>query len=149
MRITLDTTILVRAHQNADGPARALLLELLAARHVLVLSAAILDELERVLYYPRLMGLSKLRPEQVTENLEYLSASSNLVQIDESLAAPIKDPKDVHVLQTAVAGKADVICTLDAHFYDLSVLSFCEQHGIKLMRDVELLQLIRATAESR
>jgi len=88
VRILLDTTILVRAHQNAEGLARALLLELLAARHVLVLSASLLEEAERVLYYPRLVKASKLQPEQVTEYLEFLSASSHLVEIDGTLPVP-------------------------------------------------------------
>ena len=102
-----------------------------------------LEELERVLCYPRLVRASKLRAEQVTEYLEFLSASSAIVEIDETLSIPIRDPKDVHVVQTAVSGKADVISTLDGHFYEPTVLSFCEVHGINVMKDVELLQLIR------
>jgi len=147
VRILLDTTILVRAHQNAEGLARALLLELLAARHVLVLSASLLEEAERVLYYPRLVKASKLQPEQVTEYLEFLSASSHLVEIDRTLPVPISDPKDSHVLQTAVAGRVDVLCTLDADFYEQPVLVFCEAKGIRVLHDFELLRLIRSTQE--
>ena len=92
MRVTLDTAILVRSHQNANGLARALLLEMLAAGHVLVLSASMLEEIERVLSYPRLMKTSRLRPEQIVDYLESLSVASTIVEIDETLSAPIRDP---------------------------------------------------------
>ena len=143
MRVTLDTSILVRAHQNADGLARALVLEMLAAGHVLVLSASMLEEVERVMSYPRLMKTSRLRPEQVVDYLEFLSVASAIVEIDETLTAPIRDSDDVHVLQTAIAGKADVVCTLDAHFHEPAVIHFCESNGIRVLTDVELIRLIR------
>ena len=102
-----------------------------------------LEELERVLSYPRLIKASKLQPKQVTEYLEFLSISSNMVEIDETLLVPIRDPEDVHVLQTAVAGKAEIVCTLDAHFYEVTALAFCETHGIQMLKDLELVRLIR------
>jgi putative PIN family toxin of toxin-antitoxin system len=123
------------------------LLETLAARHVLVLSAPILEEVERVLSYPRLVKASKLQPEQVTEFLEFLSSSSYLADIDDTLPVPIRDPKDRHVLQTAVAGKAEVLCTLDAHFFELPVLDYCAATGIQVFNDLDLLRLIRAAPE--
>lgn len=147
MRITLDTTILVRAHQNADGLARALLLELLSEQHTLVLSAPILDEVERVLNYPRLVKTAKLEPGQIAEYLEFLSVGSLMVDISEELVVPISDPKDVPVIQTAVTGKADILCTLDTHFYAPPVLEFCETHGIRVLKDLELVRLIRGPQE--
>ena len=119
----------------------------LARHHTLVLSAAILDEVERVLYYPRLLRMSKLRPEQIAQYVEFLSFSSALVEMDDTISVPIKDPQDVHVIQTAVSGTADVICTLDAHFYGPIVISFCEQRGIKILKDIDLLPLIRQAVE--
>jgi putative PIN family toxin of toxin-antitoxin system len=143
VRITRDTAILVRAHQNADGLARALLIELLAAKHVLVLSGPMLEELERVLSYPRLIKTTKLSPLQVAEYLEFLSTACRLVEMEEELPAPIRDPKDIQILQTAVAGNADIICTLDRHFYDTTVLEYCNLRGIKVLNDIELVRLIR------
>src|SRR5438552_3380713 len=98
-----------------------------------------LEELERVLYYPRLVKASKLQPQQVAEYLEFLSISCNLVEIDETLPVSISDPKDVHVLQTAVAGRSEVVCTLDAHFYEEPALAFCEAKGIQVLKDLELI----------
>lgn len=53
MRFTLDSNILVRAAASQQGPAFRLL-DIILAAHTLVLSRFILDELERVLLYPRL-----------------------------------------------------------------------------------------------
>jgi predicted nucleic acid-binding protein len=41
----------------------------------------------------------------------------------------LKDPNDDPVVYTAVAGGADVICTVDRHFYQPNVLAFCSRHG--------------------
>ena len=54
MRVVLDTNILIRANPgtNPAGLARELLLTVQAPPNVLVLSAAIIDEVVRVLRYP-------------------------------------------------------------------------------------------------
>ena len=49
------------------------------------------------------------------------------------------DPKDDIVILTAIGGTADAICTLDAHVHDPRVKAFCNQHGIRVLTDVELL----------
>jgi putative PIN family toxin of toxin-antitoxin system len=148
VKIALDTTILVRAHQKANGPARAVLLELLEAGHELLLSASILEELGRVLYYPRLLKKSQLTTDEVSDFLTYLSAASSLVDIDQNLPVLIQDPNDAHVLRCAIGGKADYLCTLDAHFYEATVIEFCASRGIQIKSDVEILRLIRGTSKS-
>jgi predicted nucleic acid-binding protein len=73
MRIVLDTNILVRAHANARGPARELLL--LVARspeHTLLLSPFILQELERVFGYERIRKATRLTEDEIVEYLGYL-----------------------------------------------------------------------------
>ena len=58
MRVVLDTNILVRANPAVapQSLARDLLLTVLSGPHVLVLSSAILTEIERVLNYPRVQA---------------------------------------------------------------------------------------------
>jgi putative PIN family toxin of toxin-antitoxin system len=143
VRITLDSTILVRANQRATGPARALLLELLDRGHSLVLSASILEEVERVLHYPRLLKRFGLTATEITHFVAFLAASAEIVEVDETLTAPIRDPNDVHILQTAVGGKADYFCTLDEHFKEALVVEFCANRGITVISDLDLLRLVR------
>ena len=64
MKITLDSTILVRAFTDSGGLARRLLLTILEGDHVLVMSNEILAETSRVLRYPRMRarhGMSESR----------------------------------------------------------------------------------------
>ena len=60
MRIVLDTNILARAHQLAHGPARQVLLHVVTGSEVLILSQHLLQELERILSYPRLLKRSEM-----------------------------------------------------------------------------------------
>jgi putative PIN family toxin of toxin-antitoxin system len=143
VRITLDSTILVRANRRASGPARALLLELLDRGHRLVLSASILEEVERVLHYPRLFKRFGLTEAEITQFVGFLAATAEIVEVDETLTAPIRDPKDVHILQTAIGGKAEYLCTLDEHFRDSLVVTFCSNRGITVISDLDLLRLVR------
>jgi predicted nucleic acid-binding protein len=63
-------------------------------------------------------------------------------------AIVIADPADDPVLATAVAGKANVLCTLDRHFTAPSVREFARRHDFELLNDVELLDRLRAGDES-
>ena len=56
MRAVLDTNVLVRSTKSGTGPAREVLLEFQSAEHVLLLSPWMLDELRRVLTYPRVVA---------------------------------------------------------------------------------------------
>jgi uncharacterized protein len=143
VRITLDSTILVRAHRRATGPARALLVELLQGGHRLVLSGSLLEEVERVLHYPRLVKRFALTGAEITAFVAFLAASADVVEVDEALMPPIRDPKDVHIVQTAVSGKAEYLCTLDEHFYETLFVEFCSERGIQVISDLNLLRLVR------
>jgi len=63
----------------------------------------------------------------------------------ERLSTPMfsTDPDDDPIIATAGVGKADVICTLDRHFRQQNVQSYCSQHAIRIVTDLELLKLLR------
>lgn len=143
MRITPDTSILVRTNVKASGPARELLKAIDQTGARLVLSPFLLSEVARVLSYPRMQALYHLSDEEISEHLQYLESIADVVLPMEGPPVVLKDPDDDPVLYTALAGQADVICTVDKHFYEIPVLSFCSRYGIRLMNDVELLQAIR------
>ena len=89
MRVTLDSAILVRANQRTTGLARVLLLELLGIGHTLVLSESVLEEVERVLHYPRLINRFALTETEITQFIAYLAASAEMVEVDETITPPI------------------------------------------------------------
>ncbi len=52
----------------------------------------------------------------------------------------MRDAEDIVILQTAVSGEADVICTLDSDFYATETVEFCRSLGIEVATDVELAE---------
>ena len=64
--------------------------------------------------------------------------------LDPQYRAPLRDPTDLIVLQTAEQGEADdVLCTLDSDFYDQVALLYCAARGIEVCDEFTLLQTIR------
>jgi len=106
----LDTTILVRATDKTQGPGRELPLIIVSGKHTLVLSREILHEVEKVLRYP-------LSDSQVYEFIGYLREVAEIISLNPLLVLPTRDVVDIMVLQAAVLGEADVLCTRDEDFY--------------------------------
>ncbi|MBM3748655.1 MAG: putative toxin-antitoxin system toxin component, PIN family, partial [Acidobacteria bacterium] len=124
MRIVLDTNILARANPSASGPARQVLVEIAeSVEHVLIVSAFLLRELERVLGYPRLKRIWPLDVDEIAEYVQALESFAELVQPQVPADWPhlLADPGDDPVLQAALTARADVLCTLDRHFYTEAV----------------------------
>ena len=108
MRVVFDTNVLVRAHQLAHGPARRGLLFMATGSDVLILSQYLLQELRRILAYPRVQKSSGLTALDISEYLDYLAGVSTLVHpvpVPEKL---LRDPADEPVLGTALAGNAGI-----------------------------------------
>ena len=144
MRITPDTGILVRMNVRATGPARRLFELILGGPHELILSEFLLEETARVLRYPRMQNLYKLTAQDIAEHVGLLRGSAGLVSPVVHKPVVLADPNDDPVVYTAVAGRADVLCTLDRDFYVAEVVSFCRELGIAVVNDVELLQRLSA-----
>jgi putative PIN family toxin of toxin-antitoxin system len=142
VRVVFDTNVLARAHQRAKGPARRAVLHVTSGSDVLILSPYILAELERVLTYPRLLTRSGLSPSDIAEYLENLALISCLVTPDSVPENLLRDPTDAPILGTALAGRADILCTRDADLFDESVQRFCAAHKIRLLTDLQFLDAI-------
>jgi putative PIN family toxin of toxin-antitoxin system len=147
MRVVLDTNILVRAHTNARGPARELLLNVIgASEHTLVLSPFVLQELERVFGYDRVRNATRLTEDEIVEYLRYLRSKdvSEIVFPGPAPRVVPDDEEDDPIVHTAVMGRADVLCTLNRHLHAPPVIEYCKQRGILLASDVGLLQALRS-----
>jgi putative PIN family toxin of toxin-antitoxin system len=110
---------------------------------VLILSQYLLQELQRILSYPRLLKRSGLTRFDIAEYLEYLACVSTLVHPVSVPKDLLRDQADEPVLGTALAGKADVICTRDTDFFAEKVQRFSAARGIRILTDVELLRSLR------
>ena len=139
MRITLDANVLVRAVISPRGPALRLLDAVLGS-HTLVLSRFILDEVKRVLLYPRLQVRYRITPEEAARFAGSLAEASHLVEPLIVQPIVLSDPADDPVLYTAADGRADILCTRNIrHFAAPQVRVFCLERGIRVMTDVDAL----------
>lgn len=151
MRIVLDTNILVRANAKARGPARELLQCITGSPdHTLLLSPYLLQELERVFSYERVLVSSKLTLEEIADYLSYLRAGdvSEVVFPGPAPRVVPADPDDDPVVHTAVIGRADALCTMNRDFYNPSVLGYCRERGVIIANDIEILRLLRRQKQS-
>lgn len=144
MRVVLDTNILARAARPGGGPAAEVLTRVRAEPHRLVISSFLVTELERVLNYPRVRALHGLTVDEMRAYVQGIQDMSELADPAVTAAPGIcRDPDDELVLQTALAGAVDVLCTLDRHLQTPEVRQYCSLHGIRVVTDIELLALFR------
>ncbi len=144
MRIVLDTAILVRAHDGATGLARDLVLRLIESDHVLLISDEMLFELAKVLRYPRMMSLHGLSEGRIYDYIGFLRRTMEVIHPNPLLVTPMRDINDTVVMQTAIIGEADVLCTRDQDFFEPPAEPFLRKAGITVLDDIALMQRLRS-----
>ena len=107
MRITLDSSVLIAAYVTRAGACAELLEEILQ-HHELVLSDYILDEVRRKLTYKLL-----LPPRLVARVVQSLARAATMVEPAPLPPDACRDPTDLPVLGTAVAGDAELLVSVD------------------------------------
>jgi putative PIN family toxin of toxin-antitoxin system len=144
VKIVLDMTILVRANERSNGLARELLLNVVESKHTLLLSNEMLHELAKVLRYPRLQAFYDLTENLVFDYVNFLRRASEIVGLNPLVAAPIRDVNDIIVMQTAIIGEADVLCSKDADFFDETAREYLNKLGIAVLDDISLMHRLRS-----
>lgn len=122
-RLVLDTNVLVSAILNPRGKP-ALILKL-ALRGVieLVISRAIIEEMNKVLHYPKLLKLLKKNKVSVEEVEAFINNIDTIAEITKGelvLEVIKEDPTDNIILACAVEGGADFIISGDSHLLKLA-----------------------------
>lgn len=145
----LDTNILARAAYSFGGPASKVLKELRQPGHTLIASEFLLGEVSRVLRYPRLARYHGLGDAAIDRFVADVAGACLLVDLAQSPAEGVvsSDPDDDSIVATAVAGNAEVLCTLDKHLHQSEVVGYCTARGIRVLGDVDLLGLLMATTQ--
>jgi len=116
-RAVLDTNVFVSGLLRPQSKPGQILRAWQAGRLQLLYSPVLLDEMVTVLARPRLAKYGLLADDAVAL-IDYMTAFGLLVIPTQSLAV-CRDPKDNHILEIALAGRADAIVSGDA---DLLVL---------------------------
>ena len=121
MRVVLDTNVLISAFISAKG-APAQVFDLWQAGLLeIVTSQEALDELQRVLTYPRIRGRLRFSDEQVQQYFLLLRAYAVYLE-DLSITAVIAaDPDDDVFLALALSSNAQYIVSGDGHLLDVGV----------------------------
>jgi putative PIN family toxin of toxin-antitoxin system len=142
VRIVLDSNILVRAFTSSHGLAHELLLAILAGDNTLILSNEMLFEVARVLRYPRLMAVHGQTEEAIYDFTCWLRNAADIVALNRLESSPIRDRNDIFVLQTALSGEAEVICTSDRDFFEPPASIFLASVGIAVFKDEQLIRIL-------
>lgn len=136
IRIVLDTNLFVSALLKSDSNPDKIINLVRDEKVLLLISDAIGDEINRVLFYP------KIRKRLVATDKEL----QNFVRLLRTVAIttpglltipPLAvDPDDTKYLICAVEGRADYIVSGDHHLTDLVIFQ-----GIRIVNPAEFLQL--------
>lgn len=144
MRVLLDTNILVRAFIESEGPASFVLLALLPPENELILSGEILFEVARVLRSTRIVAIHQEPEGAVYDFIWRLRNAAEIVPPSPLVVTPTRDANDIAILQAALSGKADVLCTCDRDFFEPPASVFLANLGIAVLTDAQLMQKLKA-----
>ena len=103
-----------------------------------------LYELAKVLRYPRLQAFYDLTENLVFDYVDFLRRSSEIVTLDPLVTAPIRDVNDIIVMQTAIIGEADILCTNDDDFFEKPASEYLGKMGIAVLDDIALMHRLRS-----
>ena len=131
-KVVLDTNILISA-LGWKGKSRIIFSKCLQGEFELVISSHQLDELRRVLDYPKF----KFTEEQKLTFLGIVISIATVVEIIGELKVIKKDLDDNIILETAVVGDVDFIISGDSHLLDLNQFA-----NIKIVTANTFTQLI-------
>lgn len=115
-RVVFDTNVLISA-LGWDAKPEACLEQVLHGQAEGYISPAMLDELQRVMEYPRF----EFTEAEQRSFVEIILASFHVVEPGISLEVVEDDPDDDVVLECAVASDADYIVSGDSHLQNLDV----------------------------
>jgi len=137
MRIVLDANVLISALISQHGASARILEAWENARFDLVVSAPILEELARVLHYPRIQEKYNLPDEYIQGFLGLIVSQAMVVSPCDEINIIAVDPTDNRYLECAVEGMAAYIITGDRHLLDIG-----DYRGIIILPPAGFLTLL-------
>jgi putative PIN family toxin of toxin-antitoxin system len=138
-RAVLDTNVYVSGTILARGVPYELLEAWRRQRFTLVISEAILAEIERVLRYPRIRTRYSVTAHDAARLIESLRADALVVPGDIEVSRASDDPDDDKFLACALEGQADCVVTGDPHLLDLGAYQ-----GIPIITPREFLERLQS-----
>lgn len=138
IRAVLDANVLVSAILSPRGIPAKVLTAWQAEQFHLVLSEAVLDEIDHVLRYPRITRRHRWSEEQLQGFLEDLAHLAIMTPGAAHLKVIAEDPPDDRYLECAIEGEAECIVSGDQH-----LLALGEYRGIRILTPRAFLDVLR------
>ena len=104
----------------------------------MVVSQPILEELERVIHYPRIQGRYHLPEDDVARFLQLIRSGAIVVEPNVEISAIGRDPPDNRYLECAVEAGASYIVSGDQHLLELG-----EFQGIVILPPAGFLAVLK------
>ena len=139
IRAVLDTNVVVSGILKKESPPGRLLEALFEGRFVAVTAPPLLEELVRVLAYPRIRQKYRIREEESEAVVAALTLLADLVELPKVSWRASRDPDDDLFLVCALKGGAESLVTGDQDLLTLG--SF---RGIELVTADAFLKLLKA-----
>lgn len=137
LKIVLDTNVLISSLINPHGKPAQILNYVFENRIRLFTSPSIIEELERVLSYPKLVKRHGLVKEELKEFVFDLLSIMPLAEEEKTIEVIKEDPSDNKYLSCALSAKADFIVSGDVHLLNLG-----QYEGIPIITPAQLLEIM-------
>ncbi len=137
IRAVLDTNVVVSGILSHKGSPGRILRAWFEDRFHLVTSMAILEELERVLRYPKISRRHGWSQAQVLEFVEDVKSLAILVPGDMRLKVVAEDASDDRYLECAVEGEAGYVVSGDRH-----LVALAQYEGVEILSPSAFLALL-------
>lgn len=138
MRVVLDANVLVSAVISSRGSPGKILELWKREQFDLVLSPPILEELARVIRYPRIQKHYNLPQDHLKRFLSLIRSETIIVEPTNEYAVIEDDPSDNRYLECALEGDANYIVSGDKHLLRLK-----EFRGVVILPPAGFLALLK------
>lgn len=138
IRAVLDANVFVSALLSPKGVPASVLSAWRAEQFHLVVSEAVLEEIDRVLRYPGIARRHEWPEERLRSFVEDLAHLAIMTPGELRLAVIAEDPPDNRYLECAIEGEAEYIVSGDQHLLDLG-----EYQGIRAVKPRAFLEVLR------
>ncbi len=146
-RIVVDTNVIVSAVINPKGKPAAVLDAVVGGELLLVVSDAILEEVQHVFSYTKIEKLLKkhgVTQREINTLLQTLSDISFFVPGTRELNIVERDPADNKFLACAVEGNADFLVSGDHHLTELN-----KYESIQILTPTDFVNLVLSGGQGR
>jgi len=114
VKVVLDTNVLVSGHMLPESVPGRIVAAWRGAQFELAMSEPPLDEIGRVLSYPKIQGRLRWGQDEIARFLLLLRFKADVVDIAGEKASVPRDPGDDPVLATLLAAGADCLVSGDS-----------------------------------